>query len=187
MRGPVVKGLDAVRHHAKVQIMQPDFELTDTEASSSGGLGMTRDMPSSLRENLIRLRNARGFSQTELARRAKVPQSTVSRMESGSYAGGRWATIEAIAKALDVDAAELAGDQSSKPKVSAASQPLAVGRTRAADLLQIYLASEWVERDQPTPEELRWLATLGWVTWTGAPPTAETVSVLIGERRKGNL
>lgn len=147
----------------------------------------TTDMPKTyygkLRENLVRLRDERGWSQSELSRRSKVGQSTISRIESGGHGDSEWATIEALARALGVEPGALAG---STPPAAQAPTPT-VGRIPIGTLLPVYIASDWYELDRPTHEEMRWLAGLGMITWTGSPPTAGTVHVILDEYRKGNL
>ena len=49
------------------------------------------------------LRTARNWSQAELARRAAVPQATVSRIEARKTAGISFDTLEKLAKALGCD------------------------------------------------------------------------------------
>ena len=49
------------------------------------------------------LRTAQNWSQAELARRARVPQATISRIEAGKTAGISFDTLENLAKALGCD------------------------------------------------------------------------------------
>lgn len=56
---------------------------------------------------LRELRSARGWSQRELSRLAKVRQATVSHLESGNVKTVDLAILERLAKALDVDAGYL--------------------------------------------------------------------------------
>lgn len=53
------------------------------------------------------LRDARGWSQAELAERARIRAATVSNIEAGKTKGIDFATLEAIANALGVDAGYL--------------------------------------------------------------------------------
>ena len=53
------------------------------------------------------LRNGRGWSQAELARKSGVPQATISRIEAGKTAGISFDTLEKLAKALEVHPAAL--------------------------------------------------------------------------------
>ena len=57
-------------------------------------------------ENLIRLRHARGWTQTELADVSGVGQSHISRLERGTWEP-RLATIMALAKAFGVQPGDL--------------------------------------------------------------------------------
>jgi transcriptional regulator with XRE-family HTH domain len=61
--------------------------------------------PISLR--LRELRTAKGWSQSELARRSGVPQYTISRLEAGEQESINLAHLEQLATALEVDAALL--------------------------------------------------------------------------------
>jgi transcriptional regulator with XRE-family HTH domain len=53
------------------------------------------------------LREARRWSQAELGRRSGVPQSTVSRLESGRQGGVEFDVLERLARALGCDAGYL--------------------------------------------------------------------------------
>jgi transcriptional regulator with XRE-family HTH domain len=55
--------------------------------------------------NVARLRNERGWSQQELARRAKVNKETVNRLENGHGFTGK--TLAAIARALHTTTSRL--------------------------------------------------------------------------------
>ena len=61
--------------------------------------------PISLR--IRELRKAKGWSQAELAERAKVTQATVSRIEGGKVASLDLEVFEKLANALDVHPAVL--------------------------------------------------------------------------------
>lgn len=63
------------------------------------------DMREIVGRNLRRLRNRRGWSQEELAFRAKVDRSYVSQLETGAYSASV-TMLGKLAKALDVDAAD---------------------------------------------------------------------------------
>ena len=56
---------------------------------------------------LEELREARGLSQAELARRSGVPQSTISRIEAGETGSITLGNLERLADALGVNAAVL--------------------------------------------------------------------------------
>ncbi len=49
------------------------------------------------------LREAQGWSQSELARRCSLSQSAISRLESGESQGVDFDTLEKLAKALGCD------------------------------------------------------------------------------------
>jgi transcriptional regulator with XRE-family HTH domain len=53
------------------------------------------------------LREAKGWSQAELARQSDVPQSTISRLEGGDQAAVNLAHLERMADALGVNAGAL--------------------------------------------------------------------------------
>lgn len=58
-------------------------------------------------ERLTEIREKKRMTMSELALRLKVPVSCISRWESGK-AKPRWANLEALALALDIDSEELA-------------------------------------------------------------------------------
>lgn len=60
-------------------------------------------------------REAKGFTQTELAIKAEVPQSTISDIESGTRKNPGIYTIRKISAALGVSVSDLLGEE----KVSA--------------------------------------------------------------------
>ena len=53
------------------------------------------------------LRTARGMTQVDLAKRAKVTQGFIAQLEGGHRAEPRLATLRRLAKALKVTVAEL--------------------------------------------------------------------------------
>ncbi len=53
------------------------------------------------------VREAKGLSQAELAKRARVRQATISDIENDRTTGVDFATLERLATALDVDPALL--------------------------------------------------------------------------------
>jgi transcriptional regulator with XRE-family HTH domain len=66
---------------------------------------MGTDTLSPISIRLEELREARGLSQAELARRSGVPQSTISRIEAGETGSITLANLEKLADGLDVNAA----------------------------------------------------------------------------------
>ncbi|MGH2362535.1 MAG: helix-turn-helix domain-containing protein [bacterium] len=58
---------------------------------------------------LKRIREGKGMTQLELARRAKVPQGYLSELEAGRKKNPGIETLRKIAKALGVPVAELLG------------------------------------------------------------------------------
>ena len=52
---------------------------------------------------LEELRNVKGWSQAELARRSGVPQPTISRLESGETQSINFPNLEKLASALGCD------------------------------------------------------------------------------------
>jgi len=67
--------------------------------------------------NLKRLREARGLSQEALAKRAKIHQSTVARLESDAIEPG-YSVLLAVCSGLDVFAEELIGQRKKTRKTS---------------------------------------------------------------------
>lgn len=62
--------------------------------------------PEAVRENLVRLREDRGLTQVQLARRAGLARTAVGRIGRGQ-AGLRGATLSKLAPAPDVPVADL--------------------------------------------------------------------------------
>ena len=63
------------------------------------------DMRDTVARNLRRLRNAKGWTQEELAHRAKVDRSYISQLETGVYSASV-TMLGKLAKALGVSAGE---------------------------------------------------------------------------------
>src|SRR5215207_2728822 len=76
-------------------------------------------------EQLKRLREARGLSQTKLAARADVNPATVNQIEGGKRTASP-ATLHKLAAALDVSLYELLEGEP-HPKASTSSQPSFIG------------------------------------------------------------
>jgi len=146
-----------------------------------------------LRERVIALLQERGWSQTKLAQKARLSPSTISKLIKGERRDYDWKTVESLAMALGVGTFDLTGER--PPGVAEApgeyavarNDQVAVGRTEAAELLRLYVASPHFLEDNPTADELQWLAGLGMLVWTGSPPTAKTVSVILEQRRAGKI
>jgi len=64
------------------------------------------DLRNTVARNLRRLRTEKGWSQEELAFRAKVDRSYVSQLETGGYSASV-TMLGKLAKALGVDASDL--------------------------------------------------------------------------------
>ena len=62
---------------------------------------------SSIQIRLRQLRLARGLTQVQLAKLCGMPQSTISRIESGSTTGVDFDTLDKVAAALEVHPSEL--------------------------------------------------------------------------------
>lgn len=80
------------------------------------------DLAASVRSNLSRLREARGVSIRALSRKTdgKVSHATIANIESGAYASLRSSTLEALAKALGVEIADLIAGPKGASRRSAA-------------------------------------------------------------------
>lgn len=64
-----------------------------------------------------RLRLLRGLTQVELAKRSRVPQETISRIEARKHGGVDFGILERLADALDVHPMDLIRlDRDSRPK-----------------------------------------------------------------------
>ena len=62
-----------------------------------------------LAQQMAEFRKRRGFSQAELARRTGFDPSFISQLESGKRKGSSYATLQALADALDVEVNQLLG------------------------------------------------------------------------------
>ena len=175
----------------------------DVTAANDMPMTNDNDKLENLRRNLRRLRDQRGWSQVTLEEKSGVSQSTISRIEGGS--GGRTSqeTIEALAAALNVPIDELlapppagaataratAAEQGEAKRGMKRAEPPDVqcGVVDMGELLRVYISSHWYTLDNPSADEMRWLASIGKFGWEGAPPTAETVHVLLEQFRGGTI
>lgn len=121
--------------------------------------------------NVVRARNAKGWSQEVLANRASLSRSTIAAVELGKYGSSDMSTIEKIATALEVPLDEMIRAQ---PE----SGP-------SATMVEEFLRSVWVDEIKPTDEEIEWLRSLPTVTWGGLNPSASTVAKLVLWLREG--
>ena len=64
----------------------------------------------SLAENLKNLRNANGYSQSELAALTGISQPTICHIEQGIKKNPKWETVVKLANKLNVTPVELLGD-----------------------------------------------------------------------------
>lgn len=64
----------------------------------------------SLAENLKNLRNANGYSQSELAALTGISQPTICHIEQGIKKNPKWETVVKLANKLNVTPTELLGD-----------------------------------------------------------------------------
>jgi len=99
---------------------------------------MSQSVPAYLAKNIIQLRDAKGFTQSALARKAGIPRSTLTNLETGN-ANPSLLNLLAVANALQVNVEELL----SKPRralehIPASDVPVQIranGRARIAKLL----------------------------------------------------
>jgi transcriptional regulator with XRE-family HTH domain len=71
--------------------------------------------------NLVVLRALKGLSQAELAHKAELDQSYISRLEAGHTSNPTFDTLRKLATALDMSLAELVTALNDGPFVSAAA------------------------------------------------------------------
>lgn len=147
--------------------------------------------PKALSEIIVELREERGWSQADLARRAKIGKETLSRLERGERTGMHHRTAVKIADALGIDVRML---DPSAPRGT-------IGRVRDLDavyvdddwsatdmsvLLREYIRSDWYTVDAPTPEEMRFLEGLHLPEPPGAELNAGAVHAVLLSYRKSN-
>lgn len=134
---------------------------------------MEQDIPGNLANNLRKLREARGFTQQQMAKLAGVPRPTWGNLESGS-ANPTVAVLVKVANALQVRVEELI----SPPKAAAQFYPAASlpirerGKVTVRKLLPDPVAGLEIER----------LELLGGASMTGIPHTPGTREYLTCEQ-----
>lgn len=113
-------------------------------------------------ENVRRLRNKRNWTQDDLADAASVGRITVSRLEIGAAQSPRGKTMEKLAKALDVEPADLLkrapDDSSSCERSESNSGHLSTAEPMISPGLARYLEQVG---DDITPREKRLLGRIG--------------------------
>ena len=84
------------------------------DEAARGGRRTVAD-PGVLGRNVARLRAARGWSQSELARRSGASQNFISALEGGARQSARVETVQALARALGVTVDELVREPEGVP------------------------------------------------------------------------
>ena len=141
-------------------------------------------MRRTLAERLTELREAAGLTQVELARRAGVSKSLISRLERGDRTGMHHDTALKIARALGVDVSAFDVDGPAAGRLRAANaveEPFPEEPWRMADpaeLLRAYVESDWWEVDQPTHEEMRFLSRMP-IPYKRDPPDADAMHAIL--------
>lgn len=120
-----------------------------------------------LRTNLKRLRAAAELTQEQLAEKAGLARVTVAFIESGRTKDADGATLNKLARALNVDVSEL----------------LRVEGDVDTAYVETFLASPWGQVTKPTDDELEWLRGISARSWVGIDPVPEAVHHLIQARR----
>lgn len=72
-------------------------------------------------KKLKALRQARGWTQAELARRAHLPAAHISQIESGTKNNLTWNTLAGLATALELSIDQLVARLSEAPMASASA------------------------------------------------------------------
>lgn len=145
-----------------------------------------------LSERLRQLRIRAGLEPYELADKAGIARSTISKIESGVQGNVRADTAMRLARALGCDPAELLGEAPIIPRiVREPVEELGEG-WEIADMPRLiaeYVASRWYAHDTPTPEEMQWLTSFPGLPYpSGTPrPNAGTLHKLLALRRLGRL
>lgn len=121
-------------------------------------------------ERLIRMREAAGLSQSELARLARVARNTVIRIEAGHPISPTLRTLEKLARACSRPVTELTEDAFSVAPLDASIDEL----IRLESLRPVI---------NPTEDEIEWLRRLPPALWRELKPSAEVLSRLIEAER----
>lgn len=133
----------------------------------------TRKRPSVLGKNLRRLRQRVEMTQRALGERSGVHFVSIARLESGEQQSADTPTIERLARALGVRQAELIEAENGGGWI-ASVEPV----------IKEYLDSTLAQTQEPSEEELSWLRSLPGAFWFGAPPSAESIALLVQSYRK---
>ena len=144
----------------------------------------------SLSWRLKTLRQAANLEPYELADRAGIPRSTISKIERGDQSSLRADTAARLASILGCEIGDLIGVPVPRAReaLDAEHAGLRLGSYEIANMdrmLREYLTSQWLQSDAPSPEELQWLASLAGIAFPrgGPAPGAEEVHDLLGMRR----
>ena len=98
---------DDARHGPVLDLAEWGALLRNVAPVYSIGSTHRMETMTPIRLRLKELREARGWTQTELAERSGVPQGTISKIESGKTGGIDFDNLEKLADALNVNAAVL--------------------------------------------------------------------------------
>jgi transcriptional regulator with XRE-family HTH domain len=116
-------------------------ENTEQQAQDDGRIAAT------LNHNLLRLMEQRGINQAELARRARMPVTSVNRVFNalGKNVSPRLETLAGIARGLGVHAAELLMTDPSDPPPVPYEPPFTLAR-QLSRLVEDFLLSDPADR-----------------------------------------
>lgn len=152
----------------------------------------TDSMPTTLADRLRALAAARNLKPYQLADRAGVARSTLSRLWNGKQRSMQIDTAMRLAQVLDCDPSDLV---SSAPIPDAIPIRQRGGQDDSYEVVDMgtlvldYIASEWYAQDAPTPDEMQWLASQTGLLYpaSGPAPSAATAHKLVLLRRAGKL
>lgn len=115
--------------------------------------------------NLKAARKRQRHSQYTLADASGVSRGTIANIERGANADVMLETLQALALALGMTVEDLTGE---------------MDRPTPTDLLELFLASDYGQDAEPTPDEIEWLrTTLETLSWNGRTPGNRTLSLLL--------